>query len=176
MYLDLGISQTVQSREKKIQQERQVTLTQERSARVQGGHPWRPRLPWTTAYVKLVYTPPLSVRTVLCTHKRDFATVTLIPGRCFDRGGGGGCRILQQSRGGAKFEYFSGVPWTKRKLLVWFSIILLLYISQQVFKPDRGDLLEKELLLGHIVMMVNVNKAGIDNEEGVQTVWEEGKW
>ena len=27
--------------------------------------------------------------TVLCTHKRDFATVTLIPGRCFDRGGGG---------------------------------------------------------------------------------------
>ena len=28
--------------------------------------------------------------TVLCTHKRDFATVTLIPGRCFDRGGGGG--------------------------------------------------------------------------------------
>ena len=26
--------------------------------------------------------------TVLCTHKRDFATVTLIPGRCFDRGGG----------------------------------------------------------------------------------------
>ena len=34
--------------------------------------------------------PPLSVGTVLCTHKRDFATVTLIPGRCFDRGGGGG--------------------------------------------------------------------------------------
>ena len=28
--------------------------------------------------------------TVLCTHKRDFATVTLIPGQCFDRGGGGG--------------------------------------------------------------------------------------
>ena len=26
--------------------------------------------------------------TVLCTHKRDFAAVTLIPGRCFDRGGG----------------------------------------------------------------------------------------
>ena len=25
-------------------------------------------------------------------------------------------------------------------------------------------------------MMVNVNKAGIDNEEGVQTVWEEDKW
>ena len=30
------------------------------------------------------YAPPLSVRTVLCTHKRDFATMTLIPGRCFD--------------------------------------------------------------------------------------------
>ena len=27
------------------------------------------------------YAPPLSVGTVLCTHKRDFATVTLIPGR-----------------------------------------------------------------------------------------------
>ena len=27
---------------------------------------------------------------LLCTHKRDFATVTLIPGRCFDRGGRGG--------------------------------------------------------------------------------------
>ena len=35
------------------------------------------------------YAPPLSGGTVLCTHKRDFATVTLIPGRCFDRGGGG---------------------------------------------------------------------------------------
>ena len=35
------------------------------------------------------YALPLSVGTVLCTHKRDFATVTLIPGRCFDRGGGG---------------------------------------------------------------------------------------
>ena len=33
--------------------------------------------------------PPLSVGTVLCTHKRDFATVTLIQGGCFDRGGGG---------------------------------------------------------------------------------------
>ena len=32
----------------------------------------------------------LNVGTVLCTQKRDFATVTLIPGRCFDRGGGGG--------------------------------------------------------------------------------------
>ena len=28
--------------------------------------------------------------TVLCTHKRDFSTVTLIPGRRIDRGGGGG--------------------------------------------------------------------------------------
>ena len=35
------------------------------------------------------YAPPLSVGTVTCTHKRDFATVTLIPGRCLDRGGGG---------------------------------------------------------------------------------------
>ena len=51
-----------------------------------------------------------------------------------------------------------------------------LRISQQVFKPDRGDLLEKGLLFGYMVMMVNVNKAGIDNEEGVQTVWEEDKW
>ena len=34
------------------------------------------------------YAPPLNLGTVLCTHKRDFATVTLIPGRCFDRGGG----------------------------------------------------------------------------------------
>ena len=50
--------------------------------------------------------PPLSVGTVLCTHKRDFATVTLIPGRCFDRGGGGGYRIFQQSRGGAKLSIF----------------------------------------------------------------------
>ena len=33
------ISSVFQSRERKIQQERQVTLTQERSARVQGGHP-----------------------------------------------------------------------------------------------------------------------------------------
>ena len=43
-------------------------------------------------------------------------------------------------------------------------------------KPDRGDLLKKGLLLGYIVIMVNVNKAGIDKKEGVQTVWEEGKW
>ena len=57
------------------------------------------------------YAPPLNVGTVLCTHKRDFATVTLIQGRSFDRGGG--YRILQQSRGGAKLQYFSGVPWTK---------------------------------------------------------------
>ena len=33
--------------------------------------------------------PNCSVGTVLCTHKRDIATVTLILGRCFDRGGGG---------------------------------------------------------------------------------------
>ena len=51
-----------------------------------------------------------------------------------------------------------------------------LRISQQVFKPERGDLLEKGLLLGYIVMMVNVNKAGIVKEEGVQIFWEEGKW
>ena len=36
-------------------------------------------------------------------------------------GGGGGYRILQQSRGEAKLQYFSGVPWTKRKRLVLFS-------------------------------------------------------
>ena len=57
-----------------------------------------------------------------------------------------------------------------------FYYYYYLRISQQVFKPDRGDLLEKGLLLGYIVMMVNINKAGKDKEEGVQTVWEEGKW
>ena len=37
------------------------------------------------------YASPLSVCTILCTHKRYLATVTLIPGRCFrSRGGGGG--------------------------------------------------------------------------------------
>ena len=36
------------------------------------------------------YAPPLDMCTVLCTHKRDFATVTLIPGRCFRSRGGGG--------------------------------------------------------------------------------------
>ena len=63
-----------------------------------------------------------------------------------------------------------------KAFLIFFYYYYYLRISQQVFKPDRGDLLEKGLLLGYIVMMVNVNKAGIDNEEGVQTVWEEGKW
>ena len=38
------------------------------------------------------------------------------------RSRGGGYRILQQSRGGAKLQYFSGVPWTKRKRLVSFSL------------------------------------------------------
>ena len=37
--------------------------------------------------------------TVSCTHKRDFATVTLIPGRCFDRGGGGGGIGFYNNRG-----------------------------------------------------------------------------
>ena len=65
-------------------------------------------------------------------------------------------------------------PWflEPKKSLVWIG----LRISQQVFKPYRGDLLEKGLLIGYTVMMVNVNKAGIDNEEGVETVWEEDKW
>ena len=61
-------------------------------------------------------------------------------------------------------------------LFYLFIYYYYLRISQQVFKPDRGDLPEKGLLFGYIVMMVNVNKAGIDNEEGVQTVWEEDKW
>ena len=42
------------------------------------------------------YAPPLSVRTVLCTRKSILATVTLIPGRCFDRGGGGGNNALHE--------------------------------------------------------------------------------
>ena len=36
------------------------------------------------------YAPPLRVSTVLSTHKRDFATVTLIPGGMFPSRGGGG--------------------------------------------------------------------------------------
>ena len=54
--------------------------------------------------------------TVLCTHKRDFATVTLIPGRCFDQGGGG-YRILQQSRGGAKLQHFFRSPLDQKEAI-----------------------------------------------------------
>ena len=62
-----------------------------------------------------------NVCTVFCTPKRYSATVTLIAGRRFrSRGGrgGGGYRILQESRGGGLLQYFSGVLWTKRKRLV----------------------------------------------------------
>ena len=53
------ISGVFQSREKKIQQELQVTEVDSRTQCQSPGWPsnctWRPRLPWTTAYVKLVY-------------------------------------------------------------------------------------------------------------------------
>ena len=49
------------------------------------------------------FTPSLSSGTVLCTHKRDFATVTLNPGRCFDRGGIG----FYNNGGEEPNQYFS---------------------------------------------------------------------
>ena len=51
---------------------------------------------------------------------------------------------------------------------LWIDYYYYLRISQQVFKPDRGDLLEKGLLLGYIVMMVNVNKASGDKLTSVE--------
>ena len=44
--------------------------------------------------------------TVLCTHKRDFATVTLIPGRCFDQGGGGGIGFYNNQGEEPNFSIF----------------------------------------------------------------------
>ena len=58
----------------------------------------------------VVSNAPLSEGTVLCTHKRDFATVTLIPGRCFDRGGGGGGIGFYNNRG--EEQNFSIFPTT----------------------------------------------------------------
>ena len=52
------------------------------------------------------YAPPLSVGTVLCTHKRDIATVTLIQGRCFDRGGGGGVSDFTTIEGRSQTSVF----------------------------------------------------------------------
>ena len=40
------------------------------------------------------------------THKRDFATVTLIPGRCFDRGGGGGIEFYNNRGEDPNFSIF----------------------------------------------------------------------
>ena len=52
--------------------------------------------------------------------------------------------------------------------LLWIDYYYYLRISQEVFKPVRGDLLEKELLLGYIVMMVYVNKASGDKLTSVE--------
>ena len=64
------------------------------------------------------YAPPLSEGrpTVLCTHKRDIATVTLIPGRCFDRRGGGGIGFYN-NRGRSQTSLFFRSPVDQKEAI-----------------------------------------------------------
>ena len=55
--------------------------------------------------------------TVLCTHKRDFATVTLIPGRCFDRGGGGGVSDFTTIEGRSQTSVFFRSPLDQKEAI-----------------------------------------------------------
>ena len=120
---------------------------------MEGGHTWKGSICWRTSHFLVGQSQLLSHSTPadgLLVYKGSKRSSRIVPG----------------------LKTLCG-RWGIRFLLLLF-LLLWLFPNRYLNLIEGISWKRPWLLFGYIVMMVNVNKAGIDNEEGVQTVWEEG--
>ena len=94
--------------------------------------------------------------TVLCTHKRYFATVTLIPGRCFDRGGG--VSDFTTNEGRSQTSVFFRSPLDQKEAIG--VVFRSMHPLQAILEPRRVrvTLIPGSTLLLGLFIKLNLNR------------------